>query len=362
MNKPAILFVDDQSFMFELIRGTVTSLASSCRHVRTLKLAIEHFQASKFGLIICDISLQEESGLDFVKFIRDYPGAGGIPIIMLSQYDEKSSIDEAMECGADDYIIKPFQLKRLRDAIIRWTTLGEYDIAWDRLPADKAQLTRLTMATMGSAFFSARQKQDIPFGMVRDNCLSLLKAGTDSEITGLLAQIKGHDVKTYLHSVKFAAYLGMMASGADSDKDTFLDIVTAGLLHDIGITRVPRDLLEKDRLTEREKSQIDKLHVMSVKEIIASSKQNLPEVFYTVATQHHERLDGSGPLGKIAEELGALSRMAAVIEEYLSERDAIHGGTGDSDVLTSMMNDQRFDQAYVQLMADIVTSGAGPAS
>jgi DNA-binding response OmpR family regulator len=70
---------------------------------------------SKIDLILLDIYLKEESGLDLLSFLTEnYPN---IPIIMLSSEAKREVIMKTLEMGAKDYILKPFDKKILLSRI-----------------------------------------------------------------------------------------------------------------------------------------------------------------------------------------------------------------------------------------------------
>ncbi|MEI6560418.1 MAG: HD domain-containing protein [Rhodospirillaceae bacterium] len=135
----------------------------------------------------------------------------------------------------------------------------------------------MTMSTMGRSMAAARTGEDLPYQLMRDNCLSILQAGNDPGIVAALSQLKQKDVDIYLHSIKYAAYLGLLASGLELDKDGMLDAITAGLLHDIGMALVPISLVEKNLLSEADRAAIVRQHVDLVKVILNKQATPLPK-------------------------------------------------------------------------------------
>lgn len=76
-----------------------------------LKTAKNEIIKCKFDLIILDINLPDGSGIDFLKELRI---SSNIPVIILTAKDMEADIVRGLECGADDYITKPFSLAVLR--------------------------------------------------------------------------------------------------------------------------------------------------------------------------------------------------------------------------------------------------------
>ncbi len=68
-------------------------------------------------LILCDIQMPKLDGYGVLDRIRQNSATSGIPFIFLTGLGEKPKVRQAMESGADDYIVKPFTVKELTGAI-----------------------------------------------------------------------------------------------------------------------------------------------------------------------------------------------------------------------------------------------------
>ena len=139
MSGKRILFVDDQRYMHELVRPALQELGRDYRFVTTMREALENLDGN-IGVILCDIQLGDANGLDFVEEVRGKRNIADIPIIMLSQYTDRETIDRALACGADDYIVKPFKLKRIVDALTGWLSLGDTAFKCEGLSREQARL------------------------------------------------------------------------------------------------------------------------------------------------------------------------------------------------------------------------------
>ncbi|MGX7109513.1 response regulator transcription factor [Facklamia miroungae] len=72
------------------------------------------FELSNFDLILLDLMLPGLSGLDLLKIIR---GEKSIPVIVISAKEQVDDKVELLQAGADDYLVKPFDLKELKARI-----------------------------------------------------------------------------------------------------------------------------------------------------------------------------------------------------------------------------------------------------
>ena len=109
-NAPHILIVDDDSRIRDLLarylhdhgfRVTVAIDAESAR---------AHMRSLAFDLIVLDVMMPKESGIDFAKSLRV---DNQIPILMLTARAEPEHRIEGLETGVDDYLAKPFDPREL---------------------------------------------------------------------------------------------------------------------------------------------------------------------------------------------------------------------------------------------------------
>ena len=104
------------------------------------------------------------------------------------------------------------------------------------------------------------------------------------------------------HALNTAILSGAVAKKMDLPENMLYDIVLAGLLHDIGKSRIPAELLTKKNATIQEQMLIQDHTKIGYK--IIRVEMNLPEHIARVALDHHEHNDGSGyPAGKSGDKI-----------------------------------------------------------
>jgi two-component system, OmpR family, phosphate regulon response regulator OmpR len=105
-----ILVIDDDTRLRNLLgrfldeNGFHVSLAKDTEEAKSL------MQSTNFNLLIVDVMLQGESGVDFTDHVRQ---SSKMPIVMLTARGEAEDRIRGLEAGADDYIQKPFEPKEL---------------------------------------------------------------------------------------------------------------------------------------------------------------------------------------------------------------------------------------------------------
>ncbi|MCR8850275.1 response regulator [Rossellomorea sp. SC111] len=113
-----ILVVDDAKFM----RLTLGNMLSSSGHVvvgeaENGHIAVEKYRELHPDLVTMDITMPDMNGIEAVKRILiEFPQA---KIIMCSAMGQQKVVVEAIEAGAKDFIVKPFDEVRVEEAIKR---------------------------------------------------------------------------------------------------------------------------------------------------------------------------------------------------------------------------------------------------
>lgn len=85
---------------------------------------IQKAKAWRPALILVDMMMPRMSGVEAVRQLRKLRVTKDIPILMLSAYQEQALIDEAIQAGADDYLIKTVLPDDLTDIIDRYLEVG----------------------------------------------------------------------------------------------------------------------------------------------------------------------------------------------------------------------------------------------
>lgn len=103
-----ILLIEDVT---EILENTIDILRLRRYDVITAtngSAGIELASQAKPDLIICDILIPEIDGYDVLKYVRSISGIHTTPFVFLTSKSEKEDIKRALDLGATDYIIKPF--------------------------------------------------------------------------------------------------------------------------------------------------------------------------------------------------------------------------------------------------------------
>lgn len=113
MEKKKILVVDDELDLVEFVRMRLEANNYEVISATDGQEAMDIIAKTKPDLILLDIVMPKISGINVCQTLKKAPGTQEIPIIMLTAKDKQEEIALAQECGAQGYIIKPFEAHTL---------------------------------------------------------------------------------------------------------------------------------------------------------------------------------------------------------------------------------------------------------
>ena len=129
-----ILIVDDEKPICDLIDMNLTAAGYSCVAVQDGLSAVDAVEEGAFDLVLLDIMLPGADGYDVMEYIKPLK----VPVIFISAKHEVKDRVKGLRLGADDYLIKPFDVTELLarvEAVLRRynkadkkLTVGEIEI------------------------------------------------------------------------------------------------------------------------------------------------------------------------------------------------------------------------------------------
>ncbi|MEO8659042.1 MAG: response regulator [Bryobacteraceae bacterium] len=125
-NTPEILIVEDDPQIRRFLRATLTAEQYRYHEALTAAEAMAQAAARQPDLIVLDLGLPDQDGLEVIRHIRL---SSATPIIVLSARGQERDKIEALDVGADDFVSKPFAvgelLARIRAALRRAATISD---------------------------------------------------------------------------------------------------------------------------------------------------------------------------------------------------------------------------------------------
>jgi two-component system chemotaxis response regulator CheY len=111
-----VLIVDDAAFMRMMIKDILTKNGYEVvGEAADGKQAVDKYQEVQPDLVTLDITMPELDGIEALKKIRELDA--NARIIMCSAMGQQAMVIDAIQAGAKDFIVKPFQADRVIEAI-----------------------------------------------------------------------------------------------------------------------------------------------------------------------------------------------------------------------------------------------------
>lgn len=105
---PNILLIEDDEFIRSLLGDKFRSAGYEVKEARDGKEGLEKLKQEKPDVVLLDLLMPVMDGFEVLKTIRQDKELASLPVIVLSNVDQKTDLDRAMALGATDYLIKVY--------------------------------------------------------------------------------------------------------------------------------------------------------------------------------------------------------------------------------------------------------------
>jgi len=114
-----VLVVEDDQDLNELIGAYVSITGLGCRSALTGADALREIDRKAPAAVVLDLMLPDMSGFDICQRIKCGVDSQMTKVIILTALDNEDSRTRGRECGADEYLTKPFDPDRLMETVTR---------------------------------------------------------------------------------------------------------------------------------------------------------------------------------------------------------------------------------------------------
>ena len=120
-----ILTVDDMATMRKIIKSLLAQLGyTNVDEAENGKEALAKLKQQKYDLVLLDWNMPEMDGITLLQEIRKDPDLKNIPVIMVTAEAKKENVLQAIQTGANNYIVKPFTADTLKEKLDKvWAQL-----------------------------------------------------------------------------------------------------------------------------------------------------------------------------------------------------------------------------------------------
>ena len=269
-SRPSVLVVDDVSANLELVEAVFLRAGYTVHMALGANPAIDIFNSYSIDIAILDVMMPGINGFELCKKLKSLTDKFFFPVILLTALNDKKSRITGIECGADDFISKPFDALELLTKVKSLLKLKELH---EELDHSENIIFSLIVAMEANDYYT-----------------------------------KGHSTRVGDLAKEFGSFLGFPEKELEILKK-------AGILHDIGKIGFSENILRKPAsLTEEEKKIVRKHPLIgeSICRPLLSMQSVLPAI-----RSHHERWDGNGyPDMLRGDDIPLMARILAILDSY----------------------------------------------
>ena len=289
-----VLVVDDEPSVRKMLTTLLSQAGVPCNAAPNVREALTMLEKTSFQAVISDLRMGATSGLELLREVRaHFPQ---LAFLMATGVDDVRVGVQAMKLGADDYLLKPFDidvvLASLQRALERKQLERELENYRRHLEEMVSQRTQQLQAAMTE--------------LAHSHSATLEALGSAIDLRD--GPTAGHSRRVLLYSVKIAEVIGGM-------EDHLKTLGMGAWLHDIGKLAIPDSILLKPGALNGQERQIMERHVELGYDLV----KGIP--FLADAAEiilaHHERHNGSGyPRGLRGKDIPMFARIFAVADSF----------------------------------------------
>lgn len=308
---PSVLIVDDQEANRELLKEQMHSLGYESMLAADGMAALAQMKERRPDLVLLDIMMPKMNGYQVLERMKADAATHQIPVIVISAVDDIESVTRCVRLGADDYLVKPFNLTLLQ---ARLSSSLEKKRLLDRQEAYRREIEEHNASLEQRVREQVRKISNIQLSAIF--AMSKLAESRDPETREHLERMREYCRILSECLAGLPQYAGTIDAG-------FLEnFYHASPLHDIGKIGIPDRILLKPAKLTREEFEVMKRHTTIGAETLRAIEQKHPgntfiRMGVEVAASHHEKWDGSGyPAGFRETDIPLVGRILAIGDVY----------------------------------------------
>ena len=304
MDKPRILIVDDEETIRQQLGRLLTLYGYACTLAADAQEARRHLAQKHFALMLCDVSMPGESGMDLIKqvLLLEFPFTAAV---MVTGVDDPVIAEIALKSGAYGYIIKPYEANEVLINVANALRRRQLEIE------NQSQLDKLEDMVMERTEALRRKIRQL------EKAHEEVRLSREETVQRLALAAEFRDTDTARHLQRMSLYCAVLARRYGLEPDRCELIRIASPMHDIGKIGTPDHILLKPGKFSPEEFEVITRHSEMGRHILDGSKAELLRLAATIAWTHHEKFDGTGYPRKLSGEAIPLEgRIAAVADTF----------------------------------------------
>jgi ribonuclease P protein subunit RPR2 len=296
-----LLLVDDDAGLRALLRTTFEVVDIEVDEAADAVEADARIAARRPDVIVLDVLMPGESGLDLCRRLKSAEATRDIPIVLLTGSDGGTLV-AADAAGADAYVRKPFSPLELL-AVVERLAGGLYGVPFRPGRKTDPEEQLLLYARDLRHLLELERGQRV-----------LLQNAYRETVAALASALESKDIGTRAHSQRVQRYATELARSAAPELVDDAAAEYGFLLHDVGKIGIPDKVLQKPGPLTPEERRLMETHTVLGEQVLGSVAF-LRDEGLRIVRSHHERWDGRGyPDGLEREEIPLSARIFAVAD------------------------------------------------
>ncbi|MCC6037164.1 MAG: response regulator [Armatimonadetes bacterium] len=115
---PKVLIADDAAFIRMKLKKVLEDLGLEVIEAANGAEAVQKFKEQNPNLVLLDITMPEMDGLKALQVIMETDSSA--QVVMVSALGQESVVMQALQLGAKDFVVKPFQPDQIKQVVQRW--------------------------------------------------------------------------------------------------------------------------------------------------------------------------------------------------------------------------------------------------
>ncbi len=296
MTPATIVYVDDDIDLLESVSEFLSDEGFTVYPFSDGYDALDKFLGSEVDVVLTDIKMPRMNGIELLEKIRAIDKE--IPVILTTGYAELNMAVDAVNKGAFEFIIKPFNLNYLINAITKGVQHKRARLLENEY---KAELERMV----------EQRTRELT------HALEIVKNMSNVVIDRLTAAAELRDEDTGMHNARIGLYSGRIARSLGMPDEFAETLITAAAMHDVGKIGIPDAILLKRGALTPEEFDIIKSHTVIGEKILKGTTFPVLQMAASIALNHHERWDGTGyPNGLAGTDIPLEGRIVMLADQY----------------------------------------------
>jgi len=265
-----IFIVDDEATSIRLLTKILTD--AGYKHIKSTRdpnKVRKIYDDFKPDLLVLDLHMPHMEGFKIMDQLREvHKDDDYLPILVISQERNRVIQFSALEAGAKDFLVKPYDSI---EVLLRIRNFLEVRMLHQQIRSQNLSLEE----------------------RVKEKTEQLHQ--TEKEVIQRLSRaLEYRDSETGTHTIRMSQYVYHLSQAAGLSAKDCEVMATASSLHDIGKIGIPDSILQKPGKLTPDEWETMKTHTSIGSELLSGSHSEFLQLGEEIALTHHEKWDGSG--------------------------------------------------------------------